>query len=381
MPVTPATVPNAVSALTGLSHYTGINDAALLNLYNAGQALNVGSSDAANRAGVQLSPVQHVSATGGAAAAILDVLNIANARTDGLRLGQIDGTGIATGEGTQDWSVWGQAFGGHASQNTRNQVDGYRANYGGLMIGADRTIGDAWRAGGVFSYSNTLINGRDNASGDSTRVNAYGLTGYASYTGTPWYVNVSGGVVQQHYDTNREIGFTGFSGIAKGSFSGQQYVARAEGGYPLALGKATITPLASLTYSHLNQNDYTETGGNGAALAVGSTHATSVRSGLGVKLEQGFETSYGKLVPQVQLTWVHEFNRNPAVTGASFAADPSGQTAFTTVGATPVTNLADLTLGVTLLRANNLSLSARYELQAGQGFVSHTGSLKLRQLF
>jgi len=51
------------------------------------------------------------------------------------------------------------------------------------------------------------------------------------------------------------------------------------------------------------------------------------------------------------------------------------------VGAAPVSNLADLTLGVTLLRASHLSLSARYELQAGQGFLSHTGSLKLQQLF
>ena len=380
-PGTPATMPNAISALTGLSHYTGIDDAALLNLYNAGQALNLGSGDAANRAGTQLSPVQHVSATGAAGAAILDVLNITNARSNSLRLGQIERSGIATGEGTLEWSAWGQAFGGHTSQKTRDQVDGYRASYGGLMIGADRALGAAWRAGGVFSYSNTLINGHDNSAGDSTRVNAYGLTGYASYVGKPWYVNISAGVAQQHYDTNREIGFTGFSGIAKGSFGGRQYVARIEGGYPFAVGNATLTPLASLTYSHLKQNDYIESGGNGAALAVGSTHVTSVRSGLGARLERGFETSYGSLVPHVQLQWLHEFNRNAAVTSASFAADPTGQTAFTTVGAAPVSNLADLTLGVTLLRASNLSLSARYELQAGQGFLSHTGSLKLQQLF
>jgi len=36
---------------------------------------------------------------------------------------------------------------------------------------------------------------------------------------------------------------------------------------------------------------------------------------------------------------------------------------------------------VTLLRANNLSLSARYELQLAKGFVSQTGSLRLRQQF
>jgi uncharacterized protein with beta-barrel porin domain len=34
-----------------------------------------------------------------------------------------------------------------------------------------------------------------------------------------------------------------------------------------------------------------------------------------------------------------------------------------------------------LLRANNLSLSVRYELQAGGGFVSQTGSVRVRQAF
>lgn len=379
----PATIPNSISALTGLSNYTGTSPA-LLNLFNAGQALNLGSSAEANRAGAQLSPVQHVSATDAAAAPIFDVLKLVSYRNDSLRLAQADGsngTGIATGEGTLDSAMWAQPFGGHASQDMRGQVDGYGATYGGLLIGGDTAVSERWRAGAVFSYSNTLVTGRDNSSGDSTRVNAYGLTGYASYIGQPWYVNLLAGVVGQKYDTRRSISFTGFSGVADGKFNGQQYVARAEGGYPLAVGSTTVTPLASLTYSRLHQNGYTESGGNGAALAVDAAHATSVRSSLGVKIEQGFETGYGKLVPEMQLQWLHEFNHDRVVTGASYAADPTGQTVFSTVGATPVRDLADLALGVTLLRANNLSVMLRYELQLAPGFVSQTGSLRLRQLF
>jgi len=33
------------------------------------------------------------------------------------------------------------------------------------------------------------------------------------------------------------------------------------------------------------------------------------------------------------------------------------------------------------LRANNLSLTARYEIQVAPGYLSQTGSLRLRQLF
>ena len=307
------------------------------------------------------------------------------AHVDGLRLAQADGsiaqTGVATGDGPTEWGVWGQAYGGHASQNERDEVDGYSANYGGLLLGADKAIGDNWRAGGVFSYSNTALNNTGDTAGDSSRINGYGLLGYASYSGSPWYVNLSGGVVQQQYDSTREVNFQGFSGTANGHVSGQQYVARSEAGYPLALGGFTVTPLASLTYSYVTQGSYTESGGNGAALSVGSSHTSSVKSSLGTKLEKAFSTSYGQIVPDLQVQWIHEFDHTAQTTGASFAADPTGQTAFTTVGATPVSNLADVSLGATLLRANNLSLSVRYELQAGGGFVSQTGSVRVRQAF
>lgn len=383
--VIPANTPNAIASLTGLANYTGVNPG-LLNLFDAADALEAtGSTAAANKAGTQLSPVQQASATTAAAAPTLDVLNVVAAHANSLRLVQADGdggseSGISTGEGIPGWAVWGQAFGGHASQNARDDVPGYNANYGGLLLGLDKAISENWRVGGVFTYSNTLVNDTDAAEGDSTRINAYGLIGYASYAGKPWYVNLSGGVVQQQYDTSRLIDFPGFSGNATGQFSGQQYVARVEGGYPLALGAMTFTPLASLTYSYLYQQGYTESGGNGAALSVDATHSASVKSGLGFKLQQGFSTRYGDVVPDLQLQWIHEYDHMRQVTGAGFAADPS-QTAFTSVGATPVSDVAAVSVGVSVLRASNRSLSLRYELQAGGGFVSQTGSLRLRQLF
>ena len=379
----PATIPNAVSALGGLLNYTGVSPG-LLNLFDAADALAAtGGTAAVNRAGVQLAPVQQAASTGAAAAPTLDVLNVVAAHADSLRLAQMEDrqSGISTGDAPPAWGVWGQAFGGHASQNERDDVPGYSANYGGLLVGVDKSISDNWRAGGVFSYSNTAINDEGDAAGDNTTVNSYGLIGYASYTSQSWYTNLSAGVVQQSYSTNRQVDFTGFSGTANGHFSGQQYVTRAEVGYPLTVGGATVTPLASLTYSNLHQNGYTEGGGNGAALTVNSTHSASVKSSLGAKLEQAFPTAYGNFVPELRLQWLHEYDHTQQVTGASFAADPTGETGFTTVGPSPTSDMADVSVGVTLLRANNMTLTVRYELQAGGGFVSQTGSLRLRQLF
>ena len=378
-----ATVPNAAASLHGLLSYTGVTQPQLLNLYNATLAALSQSGASANRVGQQLGPLKPGSTSQAASVSTFDVLRIVAAHTNSLRLAQAAGneTGVATGEAAPQWSAWGQAFGGHASQGERDGIDGYSANYGGLLLGVDKAVNERWRAGGVFTYSNTLINEAGDTAGDSTRVNAYGLIGYASYTHEPWYVNLSAGAVLQRYDTTRVVDFTGFSGVASGRFSGQQYVARAEAGYPLALRGVTLTPLASLTYSFLHQASYTESGGNGAALSVGTTNTSSVRSGLGVKLERGFATSYGEIVPDIQAQWIHEYDHTRQATGARFAADPTGETAFTTVGPTPVADLADVSLGVTLLRANNLTVSARYEVQAAPRFVSQTGIVRLRQFF
>ncbi|MGV2293649.1 autotransporter domain-containing protein, partial [Trinickia sp. YCB016] len=219
-------------------------------------------------------------------------------------------------------------------------ADGYSANYGGLLFGADKAVGERWRAGGAFSFTTTAVNNTGDSAGDSTRVNAYGLFGYASYTAPKWYANLSAGAVLQHYDTTRVVDFTGFSGTAQGQFSGQQYVAQAEAGYPIALGAYTLTPLTNLTYSYLHQNAYTESGGSGAALSVGAAHASSVTSDLGVKLERGFGTAYGVLVPDVRLAWRHEYVHGAQLTSSRFAADASGETTFTTTGASPVSDLA-----------------------------------------
>ncbi|VVE68169.1 hemagglutinin-related protein [Pandoraea anapnoica] len=374
-----ASAANAASALHGVLGYTGVSDPHLLNLYNATLgSLSDHSTDSANRVGKQLAPAQNARASG---AATFDSLGVVNAHVNGLRIAKAGGTGIATGDSAAHWGGWGQAFGGHASQSARDSVDGYRANYGGLLVGADRAFGDHVRAGGAFQFSRTVISNDGSTSGNQTSVNGYGLIGYAAYTGEPWYVNLTGSVVLQRYNSTRLVSMQGFNGMANGNFNGQQYVTSAEFGWPLAAGRAVITPLASITYSYLNQNSYTETGGNGTALSVGSAGSSSVRSALGAKFALTFETASGTWTPELGLRWVHEYNRTRQVTGASFAADPTGQTGFTTVGATPVSDLAEMSLGVTLMRANNLSASVRYDLQVGSSFVSHTGIVRVQQRF
>lgn len=374
-----ATLPNATASLTGLASYTG-TDPELLNVFDASMALNQDTSATANRAGNQLSPVSQTAVSRAALMPAFDVLDVVASHVNSLRL-QTDADQSGSDSGPSGSGLWGQAIGGHAHGDAHDQIDGYSTTYGGVLVGADKRISDNWRAGGVFSYTNSKVDDLGDSAGDSARISTYGLTGHLTSAARPWYLNLFAEFVQQHYATTRTIDFPGFSSMTSGRFSGQQYLVRVETGYPWASGNLTLTPIADITYGYLHQNGHTETGGDGAALAIDAAHVTSVKSDVGVKLERQFHTTLGNVAPYLQVQWRHEYVSNRMSVTANYAADSSGDTTFTTLGTKPISDIADITVGATLVNAKEFTLTARYDLQLAPHFIAQTGGLRLSKQF
>ncbi|MCG5045539.1 autotransporter domain-containing protein [Enterobacteriaceae bacterium 155047] len=377
-----ATIPGATAALGGLANYTGIASPQLLNLYNASLALE--GKQASNRAGESLSPAQNLNASAAATVATSTAQAVVGSHMDAVRNPASSGTsGIATGDDySSNWIVWGQPFGGYARQDSHDDVSGYSAKFGGLLLGADRALGDDWRLGAAVNYSNTSVHGKDNLSGNTSTADNYGVIGYAGFTGDPWYLNLSAGLNRQNYSSVRRADFTGFSGAAKGKFNGQSVTLQTEFGYPFTLpANVVLTPLASLTYGYQHVDGYKETGGNGMALDVSSTHAQSVISDIGARIEKTVATGFGNLTPFVQVSWIHQYDQHQVSSRASYAADAVGETSFSTKGASPVKDMAGVAVGTTLYEGNDLSFDARYDLQAGERYQAHTFSLRLRKTF
>lgn len=377
-PASIATTQNAATALAGLGRYQGI-PGGLLNLYNA--SLAIASPGEANRVGAQLAPTQSVSSA--VSTATLGVLAVVGQHVDAMRQAPISsGSGIGSGDSYADWQAWGQVYGGKASQGMIDGISGYDANYNGVVAGADRLFGDRWRVGAAFSYGGTWVKGADSVAGNTSNVFSYGLIAYAGYAGEPWYVNLSGSYNWQRYHSNRLVQLTGYSDSASADFDGNQYVLKAELGYPLAgpFG-STVTPLSALSYSRQHLDGYSESASNGSALQVGAAHVDAVRGSLGAKIEKGWATRWGALTPVAQLLWSHQFNKSRMSVTSGYVADTSGDTSFITQGATPVQDTADLALGVTLQRRDDLSLSARYDRQDGAHYHAQTLSLKVLKQF
>lgn len=380
-PVNNATTRDAVSSLDGLFAYGG-TDASLLNLFNASAAL--GSTAEANRAGAQLSPASVASTSAQTSTASSSaVLQTIAQHADLGRLSGNHPMGIATGEEAKDAAVWSQAVGGAINQQKRDEISGYDAGFGGLLIGADAAAGDHWRLGGAGSYTATSADSKGDNKGSSVNTNSFGLFGYANYEGNLGFLNLSAGVLHHQYDSSRLISFSGFNSEANGSFDGMEYIVSGRTGYPVKLdaGDTTLTPIAGLTYSALKQDGYTETGGNGAGLTVDDASLTSLKSDLSLRLDRSIALSGGELRPFVQLGWQHEFHDDAMRSTASFTADNTGATGFVTNGFSPVADSGLLSVGATFASDADLSVTLKYTGEFAQGYQSHAGDVRVRLAF
>lgn len=379
-----ATTPNAISSLGGLQRYSGTSNAALLNLYNA--SLAISSVSEANRVGEQLLPHQNISAASAASSATSDMINVIGNRittVDAVSIAQSSHgeSGISAGDDVTQQALWSQVFGGRTRQDMTDDISGYRADYTGVVIGYDHAISDNWLLGGAISYSYASVDGTDNVKGSGSNVKSYGLTAYAGYVAPTWYSNLYAAVLEQRYNTQRQVSFTGYNGTADGDFDGQQYALKVEFGYPIALSRTVaLTPVANASYSYLYQNGYTESGGNGAALKVDSAHTDSIKSGLGAKLEITLPTRWGDVVPYAQALWSHEYNNDKMAVSAAYAG-AIDETSFISRGSSPEKDAADISVGATLRGFGNTSLTAFYDLGVSPNYTNQSVSLRIRHLF
>jgi outer membrane autotransporter protein len=368
----------ATKSVDALTSYTGTN-AQLQTLQQAVQSLSSGSE--IDKAGTQLRPMISGGNVQGSMNAINQVLKVLGLRIESVRLADAGGggTGVATGEAMKGLDVWMQGFGGVASQFEREGIDGYASDTWGMAGGVDFRVIDPLRLGLSFSYARTNVNENGLRRGSGLDIDSYTGSVYGHWEGSPWYLDGSLGYTRHDYGSTRMVNFTGFSGVASGKYSGDQYTARLGGGYPLQMGGAVLTPLADLAFSHLKTQGYTETGAAGANLQVNGQSVNSLRSGLGAKVAYRIDASEGRFIPEVRAIWRHEYlDTDASTTTAAYAA---GGSSFTTTGAKPTSNAANVGVGLTFLSSGDMQLSGHYDAELKSDYISHTGKAEVKYSF
>jgi outer membrane autotransporter protein len=263
-----------------------------------------------------------------ASAGVTDkVFGLVGSRLDEIHLASIAGrSGVATGDETRiadGTGVWMQAFGAKGSQDRRAGVDGYNTDAYGFAIGADQLIDDETRVGAVGSYGQSTVAEQGVNLGNRTSIDSYQGAIYASTLLRKLYLNATIGLGYHDYTGNRLVLGSG----VKGSHDAWQYSAKLDAGYPIKFSAVTLVPVASLAYSHLAENGYSEAG-NGA-LSYDSRDTDSFRTGLGAKALVPLLDSTVSAGLELRALWNHEFGDASIDTTARFV---DGGASFTTNG-------------------------------------------------
>jgi outer membrane autotransporter protein len=276
--------------------------------------------------------------------------------------------------------LWVKGFGYFGDQENRGQsFGGYNSKIYGGMIGYDMPLGDDTRAGLGIGYARSTIDGSQ--FNDRTSLNTYQATAYLLHEMGPWFVTGDLSVGLSDYSGSRSIVFPGVNRTAHAGYDGQDYTAYAATGYHFYAGGFAITPLASLQYTHVNADGYTETGAGDVNLAIRSQSYDFLESGLGVKVARDFQSDSGTFVPEIHFKWLRALNNPTLKNTAAFAV--AGSPSFTTPGLKTADDTLDLGAGVTLLsNGRTWALEAAYDYQwRSDQYSAHQGMVKFTYRF
>jgi len=209
------------------------------------------------------------------------------------------------------WSVFLEGTGGSTSIDSSSNASGYDFDTLGVTLGADMRVSDRLVVGIMGSYGDSdasLING------GSIDAESYKGAIYATVYQDGFFVDALLGVGKNSYDTKR----ASLLGYAEGSPEGWELNSMINAGYDIRRGNWTFTPTASVSYTRVNLDSFSETGSL-SPLSYPDQHQESLRSELGARIAYNAVINGMKITPQVRIAWQHEFMDSTQSMDSSFA--------------------------------------------------------------
>jgi outer membrane autotransporter protein len=241
------------------------------------------------------------------------------------------------------------------------------------------------RVGLGVGYSQSQIDA--NAIGNGTSnlgFNSYQATAYISHERGPWFIQGDVSFGWNDYQGTRNISFQNFYKSTDSGFAGQNYTAFMSTGYHFLANDFTITPLASLQYTHVNVDGYSETNGGDVDLKINSQSYDFLESSLGAKAARPFLRGDKTYIPEVHARWLHELVNPTLQTTAAFTVAPSAT--FASPGFSPADDTFNVGAGLTLLSCscstNTWTLEAVYDYYwRNDNYSAQQGMLKFTSHF
>jgi outer membrane autotransporter protein len=284
-------------------------------------------------------------------------------------------TGYAAGHRDEyGHGTWVKLFGSHADQDERDDVDGYKAETWGIAAGIDMMLTNRLLLGVGLSWASVDVN-HDLNSGD-TDINSYQASIYGSWNiSGPMFFNWMASAAYNDYDTTRHTIAGTFNQTTLADYNGWQYGARGELGYVFCEGDFHITPMASLTYAHVDFDHYRERGVSTANQFVNYDDVDALWAGIGVKLSYDRNWHQSRISPEIHANIAYDLIGDEARASSQFVQFGP---AYETVGASSARTDLNLGMSVTTWGNSGLGMSIAYDFNWKSDYHAHSGFVRVR---
>jgi outer membrane autotransporter protein len=227
-------------------------------------------------------------------------------------------SGIMRRSADNPWGVFVEGAGQFVGVESVPSASGYHVTTAGLTVGIDRQVMDATTyphdqmvVGLAIGYANAA----SYLSGDS-RVNINGVQGtaYSTWFHDGWHVEAAAGGGVNLYDTKRVV----FGQDARGHTQGTDIQGLLGGGYDWKTGPWTFGPRATVQYTKVDIDGFTESGSL-APLTISAQGMNSLLTQLGGHLARAIEVGKTVWTPELRLGWQHESMDSSTLVDAQFA--------------------------------------------------------------
>lgn len=258
------------------------------------------------------------------------VRNAAGARLRqafGPAKGPKETAGLTTSSlGTLAPTFWVQGVGGWGNLSSDGNAGGASSSIGGVLFGADTSLGDLWRVGVLGGVNRSWVSS-DSQPASATMDN-YDTGLYAGLRQGAFALDLGAAYSWHDISSERTVVFPGFAGNTAGEWTATTAQAFGEASWTFEAGTTRLSPFAGLAYIAVDGGSLTETGSD-AALGVAYGNNDVTYSTLGARLAAPFTIGDAKAVAGLTLGWQHAFGdlvptADMTFAGASTAAGIAG---------------------------------------------------------
>ena len=286
------------------------------------------------------------------------------------------GGGAAGSDSIFDSGRLGVFINGNISLGDKDRTaneEGFEFQTTGITLGADYRFTDQLVLGAAVGY---IKNDTDlDADGGQLDADGYSLSLYGTFfQDSGLYADGMVSFGRNDYDQQRniryDIGSVSVDQTAASDFDGDQWSASFGGGYSFSRGALAFGPTARLEYVNAKVDAFEETmsnpiaNGGGWATRIENQEMDSFNLQLGGDLSYAVSQSWGVLLPQIHMEWVHEFKDDAHNVDGHFLLDPSS-TAFSLNTDSPDSDYFNVRLGVSAQFAQGRSAYIYYRKLIG----------------